>query len=128
MKKITALLMFLVSSLAITGVSFIDGKIWDTVFVLIGMIAYTLVGVLFSIGILSTKQQGRDAYVLVFFLLIVGGFGIFKLLTIIRSWIISWPLVVKIVVPSAVGAMIIVSILFAIRYVIKNKKQITKKK
>lgn len=124
MKKINALLVLLISSLVITGISFIDGKIWDIVFLVVGMIAYAVVGVLFSIGILSTKQQGRDVYALVFFLLILGGYGMYKALEALRNWILSWPLVAKITVPIVIGAGIIVGIIFTIRYAIKNKKRL----
>ncbi|MDY2896451.1 MAG: hypothetical protein SOT51_06135 [Candidatus Enterosoma sp.] len=42
MKKINTLLVFLISGLAITGDSFIDGKIWDVIFLVVGMIAYAI--------------------------------------------------------------------------------------
>ena len=88
MKKLNAILVFLISSVAITSISFIDGKIWDIVFFAVGLIAYAIVGGLFSIGILSTKQDGADAYAFVFFLLILGGYGVYKLLELIRNWIV----------------------------------------
>ena len=59
MKKLKALLVFLISSLAITGVSFIDGKIWNVIFLVVGMIAYVIVGILFSIGVLHGKEAGK---------------------------------------------------------------------
>ena len=71
MKKLNALLVFLISSIAITGISFIDGKIWDIIFLVVGMIAYAIVGFLFSIGLLSTKKDGKDAYAFVFLLLLL---------------------------------------------------------
>ena len=126
MKKINALLVFLISSLAITGISFIDGKVWDVIFVVVGLVAYAIVGVLFSIGILSTKKQGGDAYALFFFLLILGGYGVYKALEALRNWILSWPLAAKIAVPSAIGAAIIVGIVLTIRYAIKNKDKLKK--
>lgn len=126
MKKINALLVFLVSSLAITGISFIDGKIWDLIFLVVGLVAYAIVGVLFSIGILSTKKQGGDAYALVFFLLFLGGYGIYKALEALRNWILSWPLPAKIAVPSVIGTAIIVGIILTIRYAIKNKDKLKK--
>ena len=67
MRKLNALLVFLISSLAITGISFVDGKVWDVIFLVVGMIAYAIVGIIFSIGILHGKQAGKDAYALVFF-------------------------------------------------------------
>lgn len=126
MKKINALLVFLISSLAITGISFIDGKIWDVVFLVAGLVTYAVVGVLFSIGILSTRKQGSDAYALVFFLLLLGGYGVYKALEALRNWILSWPLAAKIAVPSSIGAAIIVGIVLTIRYAIKNKDKLKK--
>ena len=126
MKKINALSVFLISSLAITGISFIDGKVWDVIFVVVGLVAYAIVGILFSIGILSTRKQGSDAYAVVFFLLLLGGYGVYKTLEALRNWILSWPLTATIAVPSAIGAAIIVGIVLTIRYAIKNKDKLKK--
>ena len=123
MKKLNALLVFLISSIAITGISFIDGKIWDIVFIVLGLIAYSIVGFLFSIGVLSTRQNGKDAYMLVFFLLILGGFGVYKLLEMARNWILSWPLFVKIMVPSFIIAGMCVAIFFVARKMVEEGKK-----
>lgn len=123
MKKFNALLVFLISSIAITGISFIDGRIWDVIFVVVGMVAYAVVGFLFSIGILSTRKDGKDAYALVFLLLILGGYGFYKLLELIRNWVLSWPLFVKILVPSLIIAGLCLGIFFVVRKMIVEKKQ-----
>ncbi len=123
MKKYIALLTFLISSLTVTGISFVDGKIWDIVFLVIGMIAYAIVGVLFSIGVLHGKQAGKDAYVFVFLLLLLGGYGFYKLLELIRNWILSWPLFVKIMVPSLIAAGICAGIFFVVQKMIVLKKR-----
>ena len=123
MKKLNALLVFLISSIAITGISFIDGKIWDVVFIVIGLIAYSIVGFLFSIGVLSTRQNGKDAYMLVFFLLILGGFGVYKLLEMARNWILSWPLLVKIMVPSFIFAGTCIVFFFVVRKMVEEGKE-----
>ena len=115
--------MFLVSSIAITGISFIDGKIWDIIFLVVGMISYAIVGFLFSIGILSTKQNGRDAYALVFFLLILAGYGFYRLLRLIRDWILSWPLIAKIIVPISIGLVLLTGIILVIAKIVKEKKK-----
>lgn len=106
MKKLNALLVFLISSLAITGVSFIDGKTWDVVFLVVGMIAYAIVGILFSIGVLHGREAGKDAYAFVFFLLILAGYGVYKGLEKLRLWILAWPLVVKIIVPIMIALLV----------------------
>lgn len=119
MKKLNALLVFLISSLAITGVSFIDGKIWDFIFIVVGMVAYAIVGILFSIGVLHGREAGKDAYAFVFFLLIIAGYGVYKVLEKLRLWILAWPLVVKIIVPIMIVLLIGVLITLII---IKRKR------
>lgn len=106
MKKLNALLVFLISSLTITGVSFIDGKIWDVIFIVVGMVTYAIVGVLFSIGVLHGKEAGKEAYVFVFFLLILAGYGVYKELEKLRLWILAWPLAIKIIVPIMIALLI----------------------
>lgn len=106
MKKLNALLVFLISILAITGVSFVDGKIWNVIFLVVGMIAYAIVGILFSIGVLHGKEAGKDAYAFVFFLLILAGYGVYKGLEKLRLWILAWPLVVRIIVPIMIALLI----------------------
>ena len=119
MKKLNALLVFLISSLAITGVSFIDGKIWDFIFIVVGMVAYAIVGILFSIGVLHGREAGKDAYAFVFCLLILAGYGVYKGLEKLRLWILAWPLVVKIIVPIMIALLIGVLIILII---IKRKR------
>ncbi len=119
MKRLNALLVFLISSLAITGVSFIDGKIWDVIFLIVGMIAYAIVGILFSIGALHGKEAGKEAYAFVFFLLLLAGYGVYKCLEHLRLWILAWPLIVKIIVPAVV-ALCIVGVIILI--VFKRRK------
>lgn len=119
MKKLNALLVFLISSLAITGVSFIDGKIWDFIFIVVGMVAYAIVGILFSIGVLHGREAGKNAYAFVFFLLILAGYGVYKGLEKLRLWILAWPLVVRIIVPIMIALLIGVLITLII---IKRKR------
>ena len=126
MKKINAILIFLISSLVITGISTIDGKIWDAIFIVVGMVAYALVGILFSIGIITTKKQGRDAYSIAFFLLLLIGYMVYRLLEGIRNWVFSWPFAIKVAVPSTIGVAIIVGIILIIRYAIINKEKLLK--
>lgn len=119
MKKVTALLVFLISSLSITGISFIDGKIWDIAFMIVGMITYIIVGGLFTIGILNKNGAGKTAYTFVFFLLLVIGYKIYKYLKKLKIWILSWPIFVKILIPSLITLAIVGLIIFI---VIKRKK------
>ena len=119
MKSLNALLVFLISSLAITGVSFVDGKIWNVIFLVIGMIAYAIVGILFSIGVLYGKEAGKEAYAFVFLLLLLAGYGVYKGLEHLRLWILAWPLALKIIIPAVVGFCIVAVIILI---VIKRRK------
>ena len=79
--------------------------------------------VLFSIGVLHGKQAGKDNYEFVFFLLILCGYTVYKGLEKLKFWIISWPLAVKIIVPSVI-VLAIVSIIF----LTVNKNKLIKKR
>lgn len=116
MKKLNALLVFLISSLAIIGISFIDDQIWNVIFLIVGMVTYAIVGFMFSIGFLHGKQAGKEAYAFVFFLLLLGGYAVYKGLEQLKLWVLTWPLFVKILVPSIIGlgviAVVVLIILF----------------
>ena len=120
MKRLNALMMFLISSLAITGASFVDGKIWDVIFLVVGMITYVIVGILFSIGVLHGKKAGKEAYAFVLFLLLLAGYGVYKGLEHLRLWILAWPLADKIIVFAVVSLCSIVGVIILI--VFKRRK------
>lgn len=126
MRKLNALLVFLISSLAIIGISFIDDQIWNVIFLIVGMVTYAIVGFMFSIGFLHGKQAGKEAYAFVFFLLLLGGYAVYKGLEQLKLWVLTWPLFVKILVPSIIGlgviAVVILIILFKKRIIGKESK------
>ena len=59
MRKLNALLVFLISSLTIIGISFIDDQIWNVIFLVVGMVTYAIAGFMFTIGFLHGKQAGK---------------------------------------------------------------------
>ena len=107
MRKLNALLVFLISSLAITGISFIDDQVWNVIFLVVGMVAYAIVGFMFSIGFLHGKQAGKEAYAFVFVLLLLGGYAVYKGLQQLKLWVLAWPLFFNFLVPSIIGLGII---------------------
>lgn len=113
------LLIALISSLSITGIGFIDDKFWSLIFICIGMFAYMIVGVLYSAKILRGRQEGRDAYVVVFVILIIIGFYLYQGILNIHQWLLSLPIQVKIIIPATLGALII---LVSVIIYLKNKK------
>ena len=122
-KGINILLVALISSVTITGLSFIDDQIWHWVFIGVGILAYLIVGGLISLGVLSTKKDAKDAYTLVFFLLVLGGWGVYELLNSFQQWVLGWPLAVRILVPSLLGAGIIGVVVFKICKKCSEKKK-----
>lgn len=53
------LLVVLISSLAITGIGFLDNQIWNTIMLIICIIVYAVVGSLFSVGIICGTKRGE---------------------------------------------------------------------
>lgn len=99
MKKYIALLVFLISSLTITGISFIDGKIWDTVLLIVGFLAYCAVGLLYSIRFIGGKEAGKEAYAIFFTIFLIGAYAVYARIQKLHAWILSWHIAWKIIVP-----------------------------
>ena len=109
-----------ISSLTVTGVSVIDGQFWNVVLKVLGLLAYGVVGLLISIGLLKGRKASLKAYAFILGLLILGAFEIYRLLDLFKQWVLGWALFVKILVPSvlfvAVGSIIIFKILISKRH------------
>lgn len=116
MKKYLSLLIFLVASLSITGISFFDDIFWDKILVGLGMASYSIVGGLFYIGLLKNKQDGKDAYVVILFILLLGLYGVYKGILRLKAWIVSWHLAFKIIVPIVLLGLIILVLIFVIKH------------
>ena len=93
------ILTMLITSLAITGISCLDDKIWNIIMLIIGMLAYSIVGILFSFGLIHGKNAGKEAYAFVFIILLILGYCVYCGIVTIQNWIVTWPLSVKIIVP-----------------------------
>ena len=125
------ILTTLITSLAITGISCLDDKIWKIIMLILGMLAYSVVGVLFSFGLIHGKNAGKEAYAFVFIILLLLGYCVYSGIVAVQNWIISWPLYVKIIVPSLLFAATIIIIVQLLKkhkennreYEIKNNLQ-----
>lgn len=109
-KGITALkslLIVLITSISITGISFLDDKIWNIIIAVIGVGAYGIVGLLYSIHLIDGKQEGKTAYAAVVIILIIIGFLIYQGIIMVEQWILSWPIAAKIIVPTIMGLLIV---------------------
>lgn len=87
---------------------------------IIGMLAYSIVGILFSFGLIHDKNVGKEAYTFVFIILLLLGYCIYCGIVTIQNWIINWPLSVKIILPSLLLVVIIIIILF---YLLKKHRE-----
>lgn len=114
MRKLNTLLVFLISSLAITGISFIDDQVWNVIFLVVGMVAYAIVGFMLSIGVLHGKQASKEVYAFVFLLLLLGGYTAYKDIEQLKLWALAWPLFVKIMAPSIIGLGIIAVVILIV--------------
>lgn len=120
------LLVILITSLSITGISFLDDKIRNIVMLVIGMIAYSIVGLLFSLRLISGKNAGKEAYIAIFIILAILGFCVYNGIIKLQQWILSWPFYAKIIVPSAIACLIVATILLIVLKSRKSTKDDTK--
>ena len=101
----------MVALFVITGVSVIDYFIWHEIITVIGDISSFIVVLLIAFGIVSGRDGGDKAYVIVFIILILLIAFIFIFHSIwvaIWSWVSSWQIGWKIGVPL----FIIISLAF----------------
>lgn len=118
-----SLLITLITATAITGISFLDDHIWNIVMAIVGVVAYGIVGLLYSTHLISGKKAGKEAYAAIFIILLIIGVLIYNGILNVEQWILSWPLYVKILILSVMGAGIIaVSTLLIISRIKKSKK------
>ena len=121
------ILTTLITSLAITGISCLDDKIGNIIMLIIGMLAYSIVGLLFSFGLIHGKNAGKEAYAFVFIILLLLGYCVYSGIVAVQNWIISWPLYVKIIVPSLLFAAIIIIIVQLLKKHKENNREYEKK-
>ncbi|MDE6013374.1 MAG: hypothetical protein K2O05_04060 [Anaeroplasmataceae bacterium] len=105
MKKYAVLLTMLISSLAITGISFIDDAIWDLVLKGVAYLAYITVGVLITIGLIRRKD-GSEAFIVFFIIYLLGAYTIYAEIQKFHAWILSWHIAWKIIVPLLIVTLI----------------------
>ena len=80
---------------------------------------YSIVGLLFSFGLIHGKNAGKEAYAFVFIILLLLGYCVYSGIVAVQNWIISWPLYVKIIVLS----LLLVSIIISLFYLLKKRKE-----
>lgn len=115
LKIYKVLLVTLITSLSITGISYLDDKIWNIVLLVIGMTTYSIVGILFSIGLLHGKKAGKEAYGAIFIILLLLGYGVYCGIVNLQKWILSWALWIKITVPAILIAIIVIAIVLIVK-------------
>ena len=113
-------LVALITSLTITGIGFIDDKIWNIIMIFIEILAYYIVIILFSLKIISEKDAGKEAYAAVFIVLLLLGYCVYQGIIAFQAWLLSWSLVVKIIVPTV---MILCIVLFIFLFFKNGKKE-----
>ena len=121
MKNFKALLIALISGLSITGISFIDGKIWNVLFYVIGIISYLIVGVLISFGLLASRKARSEAYAIVFAALALSCLWFYNLLAKFRVWLLDLPIFVKIIVP--ISLILAIVALIVANCILNSKKK-----
>ena len=127
LKIYKVLLVTLITSLSITGISYLDDKIWNIVLLVIGMTTYSIVGILFSIGLLHGKNAGKEAYGAIFIILLLLGYGVYCGIVNLQKWILSWALWIKITVPAILIAIIVIAIVLIVKSIHSKNKVVDPK-
>lgn len=123
MKKWIAILLTLFTSISITGLSFIDNLILNKIIAALVAAAFSIVGLLYKLGVIDGKDEGSEAFKGVFIILLIGALVIYLGIRKFQEWVLSWPLAVKIIVPSVLGILFIGAIVWAIYDYVNNSDQ-----
>ena len=62
MKKWIAILITLFTSISITVLSFIDNLILNRIIAITVAVSFSIVGVLYKLGVIDGKDEGQDAF------------------------------------------------------------------
>lgn len=79
------------------------------------MTTYSIVGILFSIGLLHGKNAGKEAYGAIFIILLLLGYGVYCGIVNLQKWILSWAIWIKITVPAILIAIIVIAIVLIVK-------------
>lgn len=114
LNALKGLLVTLITTTAITGISLIDDLLWNTIIAIIGTISYVVVSFFYSTRLIVGKESGKETYVVIFIVLLIVGTFVYNGIIKVEQWIISLPIVVKILIPSVlILLVIIISIIIA---------------
>lgn len=107
MRRLGILLGFLLTSITITGVSFIDNLILSRIVASLATISVLIVGIFYKIGIIDSKSEGSKAFDGVFVILLFLALIIYLGIRKFQEWFLTSPMYVKIIIPSVLGLLII---------------------
>ena len=117
------LLVSFMSGLVITGISFIDGKIWNIIFAVVGVIAGEIVANLANILLLPKHKKG-ELTIGITIILLAFVYRIYQAFYNLKLWLISLPIWIKLIPVYIFVVGLIIVMIFIILKKKKNKKQI----
>ena len=120
MKKWIAILLILFTSISITELSFFDNIILNRIIAILVAVAFSLVSLLYKLGVIDGKDEGSEAFKGVFIILLIGALVIYLGIRKFQEWVLSWLLAVKIIVPSVLSILFIGTIVWAIYDYVNN--------
>lgn len=119
------LLIVLITTIAITGISFIDNLIWKIIMAVICTLAFMIVNCLYRKDIIHGTRAGREANAAITIILIIVGILIVSGIIKLVQWIDSWLLWIKVLVIIILLLGIIITFIFMI--IAKRNSELTNK-
>ena len=123
MKKWMGVLLFLLTSISVTGLSFLDNLILNRVIAVLATVSFGIVGFFYRVGFIDGRSEGGKAFRVVFIILILLALIIYLGIRKFQEWSITWPLYVKIIVPSVLVLFTIGILVLSIRDYLDNSDQ-----
>ena len=123
MKKWIGVLLFLFTSISITGLSFLDNLVLNKIIAILATIAFGIVGCLYRGGFIDGRSEGSKAFKVVFVILLLFALIVYLGVRRFQEWSLTWPLYVKIIVPSALALLFAGILIMAVLDYLNNEDQ-----
>jgi hypothetical protein len=122
LKMYGILLAFLIPSLAITGIGFLDNQIWNQVIAVVSIIVFAIVEFMFTIRFLHSSGEGKESYAASIIILVLVVIIFYQGILQFQNWLVSWPLWGKILALSIIGLFIFGTVGAMVTTLVKNRK------
>lgn len=115
-----ALLLIITTIILTTCISYVDSKALNVTMIIIGFAVVVIVGCIHALGLRREEKTPSTAYPAILLIMILIAYCLYHGISEYQTWAETWELATKIIVPSAMGVLLICNVIL-IMYINKNE-------